>query len=136
MVKPLKLIRIIVFVLIVLVAVRIWRETTSIINNLLSFQVTLYSYVLSAQQAAGSVTDTIGSVRQQAQQMLWAKTEISPESVPVWPSMDERLIEYAQRIYRFALLIGVIVGTIAYKIISTAVFWLRTHLNNIVSFIK
>jgi len=129
-----KLVRIILFVVILLIAVLAGVYVTGVITDLLSFQITLYSYILEGQQAVWKVTGAASDLRREAQEFLWNEWVSVPNEKA--DLTDERLNAYASKIKRFASLIGTVSGVAVYLLLSKIVFGLREHLKRIQSFIQ
>lgn len=133
-------VRRVLYILIIVLAVRVWWYMTGLVNDLLSFQITLYGYMLEGQQAIGTVSDTATGLRNQAQTFFGRGQEPSV----AWDvslrlteqELTDRLSVFAQKIALFSLLLGTILGLTTYLLLTKIIFGIREHIRTINQFIQ
>lgn len=125
-----------VYVLCIGVAVVIGIWTSNVVYELLDFQVTIYSAILQWQQALWSVVDTTWEYLAQAKSVLWWWWN----SVPINEGND---MIYSQKLSQFIKKLSLISGSIwfivwllIYYILTSVIFGLRSHIQNIKQFIR
>lgn len=128
------------YLLIIALAIRVGWYVTGLVNDLLSFQITLYGYMLEGQQAIGAVSDTATGLRNQAQTFFGGGQEPSV----AWETsarlteqeLTNRLNNFAQKIALFSLLLGTILGLSTYLLLTKIIFGIREHIRTINQFIQ
>ena len=131
-----KIVRILILCILIGGAVRIARITTQAVFDLLSFQITMYKYLLSAQAQVADIGSEAKEFLGTASERLGLNDPAAGNSEEVQLRANEnKLAGLHTKLRRFALIVGSIVGLLVFKISFDIVFGVKNWLNKFRTFI-
>jgi hypothetical protein len=128
-----KITRSILLLAIIGIAVRAGWWSYQSITDLLSFQITLYEWILQAQYKLAEGQQELQGVRDNAMEFLGKEQHAT--DLPTENTIEEQLAVWKKKIHMLALSISSIIGIIVFKICFDIAFGIKSLIRNIKDFV-